>query len=115
VGTALTLIAGMLGMTAAPAVDGAAAAAGLASLAADPGAAVLWIVVLGAIALACPNTQDLLSNHWFSSDPQPAPGRSWPAWLIWRPTPAWAAIGAVVLAAALGSISSDAAFLYYQF
>jgi len=113
--TALSLVASMLGMSALEAMGGAAPAATLASLAAGPGAAVLWIVSLGAIALACPNTQELLSNHWFSSDPQPAPGRSWPAWLIWRPTPAWAAIGAVVLAAALGSISSDAAFLYYQF
>jgi hypothetical protein len=67
------------------------------------------------IALACPNTQELMSNHWFSSDPQPDAGSSWPSWLTWRPTPAWAAIGAIVLAAALGSISSDAAFLYYQF
>jgi hypothetical protein len=115
VGTALTLIASMLGMAAAPAGDGAAAAAGLASLAANPGAAVLWILALGAIALACPNTQELMSNYWFSSDPQPDAGSAWPSWLKWRPTPAWAAIGAIVLAAALGSISSDAAFLYYQF
>jgi alginate O-acetyltransferase complex protein AlgI len=115
VGTALALISSMLGMTAAPAVGGVATAAGLASLAPDPSAAVFWIVVLGAIALACPNTQELMSNHWFSSDPQPDAGSSWPSWLTWRPTPVWAAIGAIVLAAALGSISSDAAFLYYQF
>ena len=48
--TALALIFSMLGMTAAAAVGGGAPA-GLASLAADPGAAVLWIVVLGTIAL----------------------------------------------------------------
>jgi hypothetical protein len=113
--TALALISSMLGMTAAAAVGGGATATGLASLAADPGAALVWIVVLGMIALACPNTQELMSNHWFSSDPQPKAGSSWPSWLTWRPTPAWAAIGAIVLAAALGSISSDAAFLYYQF
>jgi hypothetical protein len=63
VGTALALISSMLGMTAAPAVGGVATAAGLASLAPDPSAAVFWIVVLGAIALACPNTQELMSNH----------------------------------------------------
>jgi D-alanyl-lipoteichoic acid acyltransferase DltB (MBOAT superfamily) len=113
--TALSLVASMLGMSALEAMGGAAPAATLASLAAGPGAAVLWIVSLGAIALACPNTQELMSNHWFSSDPQPDAGSSWPSWLTWRPTPAWAAIGAIVLAAALGSISSDAAFLYYQF
>jgi alginate O-acetyltransferase complex protein AlgI len=111
VGTALALIAGMLGMAAAN-VGGATQAA-LANV--DLGAALVWIVALGAIVLACPNTQELMSRHWFSSDPQPAAGRPWPSWLIWRPTPAWAAIGAIVLAAALGSISSDASFLYYQF
>ncbi len=79
VATALALIASMLGMTAAEAMGSAAAATALASLAADPSAAVLWIVVLGTIALAGPNTQELLSNHWFSSDPQPDAGSSWPA------------------------------------
>jgi hypothetical protein len=112
VGTALALIASMLGMGAA---ESGGATAALANVAADPGAAVLWIVILGAIALAGPNTQELMSNHWFSSDPHPDAGSSWPSWLTWRPTPAWAAIGAILLAAALGSISSDAAFLYYQF
>jgi D-alanyl-lipoteichoic acid acyltransferase DltB (MBOAT superfamily) len=110
--TAFGLLASMLGMGGATA-GGATGA--LASLAADPSAAVLWIVVLGAIALAGPNTQELLANHWFSSDPRPDAGSSWPSWLTWRPTPVWAAIGAILLAAALGSISSDAAFLYYQF
>jgi hypothetical protein len=56
-----------------------------------------------------------MSRHWFSSDPQPDAAHPVPSWLIWRPTPAWAAVGAVVLAAALGSISSRTAFLYYQF
>ena len=88
--TALALIASMLGMTAAAAVGGAATVTGLASIAADPGAALVWIVVLGTIALACPNTQELMSRHWFSSDPQPEAGSSWPSWLTWRPTPAWA-------------------------
>ena len=60
------------------------------------------------------STQELMARHWFSSDPQPDDdfGRSW---LVWRPTPAWVAVGAIALAAALGSISSQAAFLYYQF
>jgi hypothetical protein len=104
----------MLGMTSAEAI-GAAAVPGLARIVADPSAALAWIAVLGAIALICPNTQELMSRHWFSSDPQPDAGLSAPSWLSWRPTLAWAAVGAMVLAAALGSLSSDAAFLYYQF
>jgi alginate O-acetyltransferase complex protein AlgI len=111
--SALSLVASMLGLTAAWADVGGGAETALANF--DSSAALVWIVVLGAIALAGPNTQELMSHHWFSSDPQPAARRVWPAWLVWRPTPAWAAIGAVLLAAALGSISSDAAFLYYQF
>jgi D-alanyl-lipoteichoic acid acyltransferase DltB (MBOAT superfamily) len=109
--SALALLAAMAGM--APATAAGAAQSALAQL--DPGAALVWIAALGAIALGCPNTQELMSGHWFSSDPQPPARRAWPAWLAWRPTPAWAAIGALALAAALGSISSDAAFLYYQF
>jgi hypothetical protein len=40
---------------------------------------------------------------------------AWPSWLVWRPTPAWAVPGAILLAAALGSLSSATTFLYYQF
>ena len=51
----------------------------------DAGSALIWIVVLGTIALACPNTQELMGRHWFSSDPQPEGEQRWPLWLIWRP------------------------------
>jgi alginate O-acetyltransferase complex protein AlgI len=114
VATALALLAGMFGMGAADPLGGAPGAA-LAGIAAEPSAALVWIVVLGTIALACPNTQELMSRHWFSSDPRPDALSTWPSWLIWRPTPAWAVPGAILLAAALGSLSSATTFLYYQF
>jgi alginate O-acetyltransferase complex protein AlgI len=109
--TALSLMASMLGtastdITSLPEV---------ARIATPPHAALVWITLLGAIALLCPNTQELMARHWFSSDPQPHAGELAPSWLTWRPTLAWAAVGAIVLAAALGSISSHATFLYYQF
>jgi hypothetical protein len=56
-----------------------------------------------------------MARHWFSSEPAPdalPASRLWPSW---RPTAAWAVLGAVLLAAALGSLSSDSVFLYYQF
>jgi hypothetical protein len=85
-----------------------------ATIAADAAGALVWIVVLGTIALACPNTQELMGRHWFSSDPMPE-DHSWPLWLTWRPTLAWSMVGAVLLAAALGSITGNSVFLYYQF
>ena len=79
------------------------------------GPALAWIALLGAVALGCPNTQELMSHHWFSSDPRPEHLCARVFWPVWRPTPAWAVAGAVLLAAALGSLSNDSAFLYYQF
>ena len=104
-GTALVLLGALLGMTpAGPLPD-----LGLAT-----GTALAWIGLLGTIALACPNTQELMARHWFSSDPAPelAPA---PRRLSWRPSAAWAVPGAILLAAALGSLSGESSFLYYQF
>jgi alginate O-acetyltransferase complex protein AlgI len=112
VSTALTLLAAMAGLDPLEALP---AASVLAGVAADAGAALVWIVVLGAIALACPNTQELMGRHWFSSDPQPEGERCWPLWLTWRPNLGWSVVGALLLAAALGSISGGSGFLYYQF
>jgi hypothetical protein len=88
----------------------APAGAGLAT-----GPALAWIALLGGVALGCPNTQELMARHWFSSDPRPAALPARRVWLSWRPTAAWAIAGAVLLAAALGSLSSGSVFLYYQF
>ena len=74
-----------------------------------------WIALLGAIVLGCPNTQELMARHWFSSDPAPEAAPERRLWLRWRPTAAWAVVGAILLAAALGSLSGGSAFLYYQF
>ena len=58
-------------------------------------------LLLGTIALACPNTQELMWRHWFSSDPRPEGQRPWPLWLLWRPTLGWSVVGAMILAALL--------------
>jgi hypothetical protein len=110
--TALALLASMIG--AADLLPGAASS-GLGPIAIDAGLALVWIAVLGTIALACPNSQELMGRHWFSSDPQPEGERPWPLWLTWRPSLSWSVVGAILLAAALGSISGHGSFLYYQF
>ena len=87
--TALALLASMLGMPPPIAVRRRDRHRCWRAIAADPSAALVWIVVLGTIALTCPNTQELMGRHWFSSDPQPEAERSWPPWLTWRPTLGW--------------------------
>jgi alginate O-acetyltransferase complex protein AlgI len=111
--TALALLASMVGLS--PIETWHLADPALAQIAADAGAALVWIVILGAIALTCPNTQELMWRHWISSDPRPEDGGRWPRWLTWRPTLGWSVVGAILLAAALGSITGHSAFLYYQF
>ena len=85
--TALGLLASMAGLGTPDALHAATSPLGadLGQIAIDAGAALVWIVVLGTIALTCPNTQELMGRHWFSSDPQPEGERSWPLWLTWRP------------------------------
>jgi hypothetical protein len=112
--TALAMIASMIGLSPLDAAQ-LAADPNLIRIATDVGAALVWIGVLGAIVLTCPNTQELMWGHWFSSDPRPEDGRTWPLWLTWRPTLAWSVVGAILLAAALGSITGQSGFLYYQF
>ena len=116
--TALAMLASMAGLGPLDALYAATTpdlAPELAGVAADAGTALVWIVVLGTIALTCPNTQELMGRHWFSSDPQPEGERSWPLWLTWQPNLGWSVVGAILLAAALGSISGHGGFLYYQF
>jgi alginate O-acetyltransferase complex protein AlgI len=119
--TALALVAAMTGLSPLDALHAASPGLGpdfapdLARVAVDASAALIWILVLAAIALSCPNSQQLMGRHWFSSDPRPEGEHSWPLWLTWRPTLGWSLVGAVLLAAALGSISGHGTFLYYQF
>ncbi len=73
------------------------------------------VLVLGAIVLTAPNTQDILRNYWVSSDPEPTDEPTVLRRLLWKATPNWAVATAVVLAIAVASIKSNSTFLYYQF
>ena len=69
--------------------------------------ATTWIVVLSAIALFAPNTQEILSRDWLASSCAP---------LRWRPNAPWAiAVGCLFGIAVAGMISKPTTFLYFRF
>ena len=102
--TALTMMSAMLGF-----------GADVTAISIDALPAVGWIVLLSVVVLTCPNTQEIMRDYWFSSDPNQEVRTTWPAWLAWRPSPAWAIACAIVLFVSIGSISGDTTFIYYQF
>ncbi len=73
------------------------------------------VVVLGAVVLLLPNSQQILHRYAPSSD-APAPDSALEAGLlVWRPSPAGALAMSVVACVAIASIGAGSAFLYYQF
>lgn len=83
----------------------------------DAPVALVFVLVYGAIVLGLPNTQEVLRDHWVSSDPEPedAPEDDRPTILRWRPTPAWSVAAGALLVLAVASIGDQSGFLYYQF
>ena len=79
-----------------------------------PGTAILWIVVLGTIAIVTPNSQQILIRFQpVLGSPKPASGLF--RKLQWSPTPLWAmAISALALYTFL-HLSRVSEFLYFQF
>jgi D-alanyl-lipoteichoic acid acyltransferase DltB (MBOAT superfamily) len=108
--TAGTILAHMWGL-------GALGLAGIAAPVADLDTvrATSMIVLLGAIVLLLPNTQQILHKYWISSDEKPS-AAAWAAGLLtWRPAFAGALAMGFALTVALTSIGTDSKFLYYQF
>jgi D-alanyl-lipoteichoic acid acyltransferase DltB (MBOAT superfamily) len=108
-GTAGAILAQMWGIGAIY-QTGQPAIAGL-----DINHAVSLIVLLAAITLLLPNTQQILHRDWPSSDVKPATIEVDAGLLAWRPALASAVIIAAAYTAALTSIGSGSNFLYYQF
>jgi alginate O-acetyltransferase complex protein AlgI len=79
--------------------------AGVAQLPIEQAAA--WILVLAAVAIFAPNTQQLLSQDKFTRED----------WAVnWRPSPTWAlAVGCVFGVAVAGMIGRPSMFLYFRF
>ena len=72
-----------------------------------------FIVVLGAVVMLMPNTQELTGSDRITSDETATDAL--PRALRWRPSPAWAVTAGVVLVLGIGKIGSNSSFLYYQF
>lgn len=75
--------------------------------------AFAFIIVLGALVLFMPNTQQLTGSDRVSSDDTDTAGL--PSAMRWSPSVSWAAMTATVLVIAMGKLGADASFLYYQF
>lgn len=108
--TAGDILASMWGLTL---LTGGAAA--VTSVQLDLVAAAALIAGLSIIVLMAPNTQEILRTYWVSSDPKPADEPSFLRKLLWKASPNWAAVTAVVFVIAFASIKSNSTFLYYQF
>ncbi|MFN0193498.1 MAG: MBOAT family O-acyltransferase [Aestuariivirga sp.] len=108
--TAGVILGNMWGLSFLGIVDGSVAAAGL-----DIGRALSFIILLGAIVLLLPNTQQILHRDWPSSDTKPAATEARAGLLAWRPAFSGAFAVGFGYAVALTSIGAGTGFLYYQF
>ena len=87
----------------------------VAKIAFSQSEAILWILSLGAIVVSLPNTMEVFHKCKLLTE-QVATLRAKSAPLVtWRPTVAWALGSGLVSMFALGLISRETTFLYYQF
>lgn len=107
--TALTFLSAMWGVTTLAGLGEGAA------VVLQTREAWLYILVFGTIVLAAPNTQEILSRDWISSDRKPEFMKRLPSLLAWKPTYAWSFVTALVLVVAFSNIGADSSFLYYDF
>jgi D-alanyl-lipoteichoic acid acyltransferase DltB (MBOAT superfamily) len=112
---AVSLLAGMVGLHGAPLPLELQSALGrLHGLSfAELGyscAAWLWIIALGAIALGCPNTQEIMHRAEPALTPVERPAR-----VAWRSSFRWATATGVAAVLALMGLNRVSEFLYFQF
>ena len=81
----------------------------------DLAQAISLIVILGAISLLLPNTQQVLHHEWSVVDTKPAEIAVDAGLVAWRPTFSAAILSACVFTIAITSIGSSSGFLYYKF
>lgn len=73
------------------------------------------IVLLGAAVLLLPNSQEMVSIKWISTNEKPETFSKLTDKLAWFPNLGWGVAMAVVFVFSFGLIGSDSSFLYYQF
>ena len=72
-----------------------------------------YVIVLGAIVMLMPNTQQLTGSDRITSDETPTDAL--PPSVRWRPSTVWAVTAGVMLVIGIGKIGANSSFLYYQF
>lgn len=108
VGTATTMLASMWGLSALQ--SGSDGFVTLAVMDLGP-----LIVLLSAIVLLAPNTQEIISGKWLSTSPKPMQYSKLSEKINWQPNLAWSAVIGVTFVLAFSNIGSNSSFLYYQF
>jgi len=107
VSTALTLFSNMAGLQGLG-IDSV-------GLTFDSAQAMSLIVVMGAIALLLPNTQQILYQEWPVIDHMPEETPLAAGLVVWKPRLGSALLTACVMTAGIASIGSSSGFLYYKF
>jgi alginate O-acetyltransferase complex protein AlgI len=107
VGTALTMLSHMWGL----AVSDTSAQI----LAIDTAQALSMIVIMGAVTLLLPNTQQILHHEWPVVDSKPVETAAAAGLVSWRPSFSTAFVSACIFTIGITSIGSSSGFLYYKF
>ncbi len=81
----------------------------------DNAQALSMIVIMGAVALLLPNTQQFLYHEWPVIDAMPQDTPLVAGLVAWQPKFSSALLTALVLTAGIASIGSSSGFLYYKF
>jgi hypothetical protein len=72
-----------------------------------------WVVIAGAIAFLCPNTQQIMRHY--ESRPTDAIKSRLAVWMTWQPSRRWGVYLGAILLGSLLSLSRPTEFLYFQF
>jgi D-alanyl-lipoteichoic acid acyltransferase DltB (MBOAT superfamily) len=105
--TAMTLLGHMWGVGSAGSTT--------AILAIDSAQALSMIVIMGAVTLLLPNTQQILHHEWPVVDTKPDEVATAAGLVAWKPTFGTAFVSACIFTIAITSIGSSSGFLYYKF
>jgi alginate O-acetyltransferase complex protein AlgI len=81
----------------------------------DSATALSMIVILGAITLLLPNSQQILHHEWPVVDSKPEETATAAGLVSWRPSFSTALITAFIFTVGITSIGSSSGFLYYKF
>ena len=81
----------------------------------DSAQAISMIVIMGAITLLLPNTQQILHHEWPVVDSKPDETAAAAGLVAWRPSLGTAFVSACIFTIGITSIGSSSGFLYYKF